>query len=135
VHRYGDAKIDEPLVRAYERLFKNTLENEQPDCDINLRLAAAIKGVPDWVDVPDAPDSFFGLAPENAEDMHAWPNLPKGVLKRYSDADSRAFFRSDAEMAAYTAIMNKPKNDRTHREIRFIRYLCYRNGIDPREVM
>jgi len=140
--------LDEELALT---LFENMLENEQPDRDINSILAAAIKEVPDWllfltnaarasgdllgIDVPDAPDSFFGLAPENAEDLDIWPNLPKGVLKRYSEANTRAFYRNDAELAAYTAIMLKPKANRTRREIEFIRSLCYRNGVDPSEVL
>jgi hypothetical protein len=131
-------------------LFENTLRKEHSDGDINLQLAVLIKEVPDWllfftkagasgdllgIDVPDAPASLFGLAPESADDFDLWPDLPKGILKRYSDADTRAFYRNDEEMAACTAIMLKPKARRTRNEIRFVQDLCRRNGIDPRQLL
>jgi hypothetical protein len=82
------------------------------------------------IDVPFPPEQLFGLAPENAEDMEPWPELPKGMLKRRCPASGIEFTNSlsPAEKDAYVVLALKTEKDLTRREIKFMRDLYHREA-------
>jgi hypothetical protein len=117
--------------------FRTILEREPPDEDIQQKISTWVKQMPDWLrHLCDTGVSMKVLKLESPppgqdkrkfyrtkSDRRAWPMLPQGMLKphTYYDEDDRFIKQMSPEEAmAFIRIYEKPEEEWTRRERRFI---------------
>jgi hypothetical protein len=149
VFQYGDPRIDEPLARANRRALsklghveavalkriREILEGEPPAGDINSKISARVRQMPDWlldlcdarismnvlgIEAPPLPNGASELE-QSKSDRDAWPFLPQGVLvpgrkREPSFLDEM----SSEELLLYCDIGRRPEEQRTRHEQRFL---------------
>lgn len=126
--------------------MREVLEGEPPAGDIRTKILTEIGRMPYWLrrlcstdlsmrllglEIPPIPEDFK-LKPSKS-DWEAWPSLPQGTLqpRRHYGADLRFIEQmSPEELTSFIAIWNKPQDEWTRQELRFIREMRARGGQD-----
>jgi hypothetical protein len=148
VFQYGDPRIDEPLALATHRALsklgclkaervalwrvRDILEAEPPAGDIKSKISARVRQMPDWlldlclarlsmilIGAPPLPKSASELKP-SISDIKAWPFLPKGVLVPRRSERSFLDEMSFEELDLHFDIIQRPEQQRTRHERRFL---------------
>jgi hypothetical protein len=157
VFQYGDPRIDEPLALANRRALsklghveavalkriREILEGEPPAGDINSKISARVRQMPDWllnlcgarismnvlgIEAPPVPNGASELQ-RSKSDRKTWPFLPQGVLVPRKREPSFLDEMSVEELILYPHILRRPEEQRTRHEQRFLDEMHAR---DPR---
>jgi hypothetical protein len=122
------------------------LESESPDDsdDIKSKLSAQVRQMPDWLrylcatnfsmnilGLETLSDDLLSRLRRAKSDRHFWPHLPQGILEPQRDYGEQNRFMekmSLEELMAYTWILEKPEDEWTRHQHRFIEEMDARDA-------
>ena len=149
-----DEPLAESYSRALSKLghseqaalarVRQLVEREPPPGDIRSKIVARIQQAPDWlrflcrarrsiqlldIEASPYPEIMFELLEVSKSDRDRWPLLPQGVLEPRPPRDPDDFLNkmSLEELLAYAEIHERPEEEWTRHEHRFVHAMMSRD--------